>query len=222
MLKIASTTFASVFLMALPMKALEADAPVDNPGQPFEQLEEKLDTLGEQIDTMEGKIDALSAQVDELMPKLDFLESGLGLIEAKLDTEVESCPTVPNLQAAITKQIEQLDPPPGYCTVLVELITLTNQPFQPQATNVVTPVGVDLQAGFPTTSCTTTINGDYRCAHTAVFQYPTGMAASGDYSLGLQYQCVPEVEECELCDDTEIINFTLATTACSTTDIPGG
>ena len=54
-----------------------AAPPEDNPGQPFEQLEAKLDDAGTALLALEAKLDAIEAKIDVLEPKLDSIETKL-------------------------------------------------------------------------------------------------------------------------------------------------
>lgn len=216
MSKISIALFLSFVLAALPVGAPKADddPPEDNPGQPFQELADKIDGLSLKSDDLAQQLDGLETKLDDLASQVDLLQSGIDLIEAKLDMEVPSCPAVPNLQAAITKQIEQIDPPPGGgCAVLVELVTLSNQPFKPLADSILTPDHVSVLSG-PTTTCTAVVGDNFKCRHQMLLQYPEGTSGSGDYELVLLYACDPDYPDCEFCGSEETIAFSLATTAC--------
>ncbi len=65
-----------------------AAPPENNPGQPFEQLEAKLDDAGTALLALEAKLDAIETKLDNVASQasVDALESKLDVIEPKLDS----------------------------------------------------------------------------------------------------------------------------------------
>lgn len=58
----------------------------NNPGQPFEQLEAKLDELESKTDTVDAKLDALESKADALEGKADTIDGTVTATSGKIDT----------------------------------------------------------------------------------------------------------------------------------------
>jgi len=98
-----------------------AAEPKNNPGQPFEQLETKLDSMEGKIDALPGttavdalesKIDALpdnTAAIDALEGKVDALEGKVDSIEGKIDSIEGKIDALPDNTAAIDALEGKLD-----------------------------------------------------------------------------------------------------------------
>jgi len=91
-------------LGAFALFAGQADAQggPNSPGQPFEQLEAKLDELGAAAASLETKADALEVKADTIDNKADDIEAATTRIESKIDL-------LPNNTAAINALEGKID-----------------------------------------------------------------------------------------------------------------
>jgi SdrD B-like protein len=135
------------------------------------------------------------------------------------DSDCALCPTTTGLRAAITRQIEQVDPA---CTVDVQIATLTNQPVHLLAQSVDVPDGVVVVPGTPQTVSCVTSSTSVVCRHDMTFDYNEIGSFDGDYALHLQVQCDPVMPECPLCSggQEEVVSFSLDGAPCNVFEVP--
>lgn len=118
----------------------------------------------------------------------------------------------PDRAAAITRQLVSTDEFDVH-RLEVELLTVTNTPFELGATGLTHPPGFDLES-LSTAPCTLDESGPqptFRCRHTAILVATSACDGDGDYQLALQYSCSPAVAGCSLCDATDAVDFNLDT-----------
>jgi hypothetical protein len=129
-------------------------------------------------------------------------EEGCNVCEGTPPWGEATCPTL-GLNAAITRQIESVDEE----TLLIELVTVTTQPYEPVVTSLTLPPTCAL-VGPPTTTSCVVNRGNFRCRHEATVDLTPSCTGDGDYTMSFQLTCATEVE-CPLCGTTVTVPFSL-------------
>ncbi len=114
----------------------------------------------------------------------------------------KTCPTL-GLNAAITKQIESVDG----TTLLVELLTLTTQPYKLMVTSLDLPSTCALVSPPTTTSCVAS-GTVFRCRHEATVVLTTTCIGNGNYVMNFEVDCDSGVV-CSVCGTTATVPFSL-------------
>lgn len=112
--------------------------------------------------------------------------------------------------AAITKQITSIDEN-DQVHLLVEIVTVTFNPFALTAMDVTAKPGLVLESLGSVCAPHPSNPSRTRCEHTMSFLATSACTGSGTYQLSLNHSCTPAVDGCTLCGDPRTIQFTLAT-----------